>query len=882
MRLPEIFRWINATLFQARQFAPVPVSDQAPESIYFHPVIVFSTSSGSGQKRTVRAERRRRDDSSGARPRAEAPERQRESEGGTSTPAPTGSSGGSTGGGTGGAYRPTMNLPGGQKLSPVMMIGLVVIACVCVGLYFIFGRGGTDLSSQAPAEQPAEQEDTTEFNPSEPTSVPQVQPTRRPQATLPPGLSAGTAGGDTWTVMLYQDADDKILEQDIYIDLNEAERVGSGDGVQIVAQFDRYRAGYTGDGDWTSAKRFYVTQDNDLNRVGSEQVADLGEVNMSDGNTLVDFVTWAMENYPADKYTLILSDHGLGWPGGWSDPTATGSGPRNLPLAQATGDQLFLMEIDQALGEIRAVTGLEKFEMIGMDACLMGHLEVFSALQPHARYAVASQETEPSLGWAYAAFLNDLRANPGMSGGDLGEAIVDSYIDEDQRIVDNQARAEFAGGGSILGSLFGGGSVSSAEQIVNQLSKTITLTAADLGGMTALMESFNNFSALLQSADQNAVAQARSYSQAFTSIFGKEVPASYLDLGNFVQQVASRDPDLQQAAGQVLAAIQGMVISEKHGPDRSGATGVSIYFPNSKLYGLDTTGARSYVIAAERFANQSLWDDFMAYHYTGRSFDASSARVAEPEVGDTVESPAAGGIQVSPLTLSTKQVAPGETVLLSADIQGENIGYIKLFVGYMDQASNSIFVADSDYLESSDTRQIDGVYYPEWGEGEFTLEFEWEPVVFGISDGTNLEVALFTPESYGKNFQEAEYSVDGVYTFADDAEQRNARLYFQNGVLQRVFGFTGESETASGTGAPREITPQPGDTFTILDLWYDLDSQGNVTQAVRQEGGTLTFGDQMFEWEDLDAAAGQYLVGFLVEDLDGNPTAVYETVTVEQ
>ena len=27
--------------------------------------------------------------------------------------------------------------------------------------------------------------------------------------------------------MLYQDADDKILEQDIFVDLNEAERVGS-------------------------------------------------------------------------------------------------------------------------------------------------------------------------------------------------------------------------------------------------------------------------------------------------------------------------------------------------------------------------------------------------------------------------------------------------------------------------------------------------------------------------------------------------------------------------------------------------------------------------------------------------------------------------------
>jgi hypothetical protein len=36
-----------------------------------------------------------------------------------------------------------------------------------------------------------------------------------------------------------------------------------------------------------------------------------------------------------------------------------------------------------------------------------------------------------------------------------------------------------------------------------------------------------------------------------------------------------------------------------------------------------------------------------------------------------------------------------------------------------------------------------------------------------------------------------------------------------------------------------------------------------------QEGGTLTFGRQPFTWKTLDAAAGQYMVGFVVEDLDG-------------
>jgi hypothetical protein len=91
--------------------------------------------------------------------------------------------------------------------------------------------------------------------------------------------------------------------------------VGSSTDVQIVTQMDRCQGGYQGDGNWISARRYYVTADDDLNQINSEVVEDLGEVNMADGQTLVDFVTWAIQNYPADKYALILSDHGMGWPG---------------------------------------------------------------------------------------------------------------------------------------------------------------------------------------------------------------------------------------------------------------------------------------------------------------------------------------------------------------------------------------------------------------------------------------------------------------------------------------------------------------------------------------------------------------------------------------
>jgi hypothetical protein len=174
-------------------------------------------------------------------------------------------------------------------------------------------------------------------------------------------------------------------------------------------------------------------------------------------------------------------------------------------------------------------------------------------------------------------------------------------------------------------------------------------------------------------------------------------------------------------------------------------------------------------------------------------------------------------------------------------------------------------IADQDYIESPDTRLADGVYYPDWGEGEFTLEFSWEPIVFAINDGDNLVTALFKPESYGRTAAEAVYTVDGIYTFAQDNQQIYARLYFSNSKLQKVVAFSGSYENS----APHEITPAAGDQFTVTENWLDLDSSGRVIARATQQGGTVTFGNNTLGWESVDAAAGSYMVGFVVSDLDG-------------
>lgn len=773
-----------------------------------------------------------------------------------------GGSGQYSSGSSGGSWLPTSGGTGtGRPRIPLWLIILGIIALLMFGGKGLLGNllGGSTNTGYY-TEPPSSYEVAT--------TAPQNLSAPVTGFTPPAGSKDGS-----WTVMVYQDADDQVLEQDILTDFNEMELVGSSDQVHIVAQLDRFRGAYSGDGNWTSARRYYVTRDSDLANISSQLVADLGEVNMADPATLVDFVTWSMSTFPADHYALILSDHGMGWPGGWIDPAPAVAASSSAPLAQKIGNALYLDKLDDALAVIRQQTGIDKLDILGMDACLMGQLEVLSALEPHARYAILSEETEPALGWAYSSFLQALTANPGMSPEDLSKLVVQSYISEDQRIVDEQARSE------LLYQM--GRGYASAAQLVNVLGKDSTLSAIDLSRIPTLINRLNDLSYVMQGADQSDVATARNYALSFSSIFGKSVPPSFIDLGNFLQILyqQSNNSDVRSLAEQVYVDIQNAVIAEKHGTGKNGATGISIYFPNSQLYANAYSGPQSYTVIANRFSENSLWDDFLAFHYRNRSFKAETREVVVPSSGLPSRAPGAGQINVGALQLSSRTAAPNQPVTMRSAISGSNIGNIYLFVGYYDASSSYIFVADTDFLESPDTQEAEGVYYPRWGDGsDFTVKFDWDPVLFTISDGNVTDVALFTPQSYGASAEEAIYTVEGTYTYAESGSTLSARLYFRNGELVSVYGITGDGDT----GAPREIIPNIGDTFTVQQKWLQLDSNGQVTGQVTQDSDTvLTFSSQAFTWGQTYAPEGDYIIGFVVTDLDGNSQEVYDQVTVQ-
>jgi clostripain len=132
-----------------------------------------------------------------------------------------------------------------------------------------------------------------------------------------------------WTVMIYLDADNNLESAGIN-DINEMEMVGSSSDVNIVVQVDRIpysvlaanNEGYLDDSsnsNWTNTRRYYITQDFDPYQISSDLKSELGELNMGDPQTLVDFASWAVTEYPAEKYLLVIWNHG----GGFRSPAYT-------------------------------------------------------------------------------------------------------------------------------------------------------------------------------------------------------------------------------------------------------------------------------------------------------------------------------------------------------------------------------------------------------------------------------------------------------------------------------------------------------------------------------------------------------------------------------
>ena len=101
-----------------------------------------------------------------------------------------------------------------------------------------------------------------------------------------------------WTVLVYLAGDNNLDEWGFYSLNLMAQGLVSDNDVQVVILYDHLGA---------NAELIQVVPG------GWERIADYGEVDTGDPNTLRDFLIFGMNNYPAEKTLLILWDHGGGW-----------------------------------------------------------------------------------------------------------------------------------------------------------------------------------------------------------------------------------------------------------------------------------------------------------------------------------------------------------------------------------------------------------------------------------------------------------------------------------------------------------------------------------------------------------------------------------------
>ncbi len=337
-------------------------------------------------------------------------------------------------------------------------------------------------------------------------------------------------GKDKVTLMVYLCGTDlESRNQMATMDLQEMLNADIGEQVNLIL--------YTGGckqwrNDVLDSSRNQIWQVTDKGLVCLQK--DLGSVSMTDPNTLSSFIRWCADEFPANRNALIFWDHGGGSVSGYGyDEKFQSSGSMSLA------------EIDKALTD-----GGVQFDFVGFDACLMATAENALMLTKHADYMIASEETEPGIGWYYTNWLTMLSQNTSVSTLELGKKIIDDFVE------------------------------TCAKKCAGQ---STTLSLVDLAEVEATvpkaLAAFSNHTyELIKNDDYAQVSNARSGSREF----GASSRIDQVDLVHLAKNMNTKE-------GEALAkALLGTVKYNRTSSNMTNSYGISIYFPFRKASMVDS------------------------------------------------------------------------------------------------------------------------------------------------------------------------------------------------------------------------------------------------------------------------------------------------------
>lgn len=231
-----------------------------------------------------------------------------------------------------------------------------------------------------------------------------------PSTPTTPAPSTPSTADERLAVLVYVAADNN-LESAALGDLLEMQRANVDAGVDVYVMVDRCAGYATGDGNWTDTRVGKIVHNSSSNIV--VDWTSWGELNTGSASTLTRFLNWGASQANADKYAVIMWDHGGAMTGGMSD---NASNSDHLTMAEMrTG----FLNADAAFRD--------KLMVVGFDACLMGAAEVVESFNGIADYVVASEESIGNSGWNYTSMLNRLEGS--MNAEEIATAMVDAGED---------------------------------------------------------------------------------------------------------------------------------------------------------------------------------------------------------------------------------------------------------------------------------------------------------------------------------------------------------------------------------------------------------------------------------------------------------------------
>jgi hypothetical protein len=360
--------------------------------------------------------------------------------------------------------------------------------------------------------------------------------------------AAPPAAQAKWTVMVYMSGDNN-LEDFIAKDLEtELAPTGSSTDVQVVALADRGPGFDRSHGDWQTTKLFHVTQG--MTALPGSEVADWGERNMGDPQTLVDFVTWSKANYPADHYALYFWGHGWSWH------------PGVVMQDDTNADTLDYHEMKPIMNTL----GFN--DVVGYDGCNMASVEIQSLWHGHATALAASQEFVGWEGIQYDVVLAQLAANPAMTADQVAIATSASATSE----------------------------------------KTFSAVAVD-GRWDALRTAIDNFAVAMRNG---AAANRSKMTKAFgftRDMWQAPIDKDLYDMAFEINKGVS-DANMKAKAQAVIAAMGPVVLHERHVSQYADAHGITIFYIG-KASDKTTSWINWSYYPNTDWASQTQWDEFL-------------------------------------------------------------------------------------------------------------------------------------------------------------------------------------------------------------------------------------------------------------------------------